>query len=139
MKHRGRRSSASLSVVPIDVSRERPPPPKHLTPDQREVWRDIVESTPAGWFATEDQLLVAYCRSICTSRYIAKLINEIKPSFEHRDLKRWDKLLRMQDREDRLICSLATKMRLTQQARMHARSAGRAFDGVVPGKPPWED
>lgn len=137
MKQRGRQSSASLSVVCIDVSRQRPPPPKYLTLDQRKVWREIVESTPAGWFSREDQLLVAYCRSVCTCNYIAKLINELRPSFELADLKRWDKLLRMQDREDRLVCSLATKMRLTQQSRMHARTAARAV-ASEPLHKPWE-
>jgi hypothetical protein len=36
-----------------------------------------------------------------------------------------------------MISHLATKMRLTQQARMHPRSAGRAFDAVSRMKP-WE-
>ena len=61
-----------------------------------------------------------------------------------RDLRRYDTLLRMRERETKAMSSLATRMRLTQQSQMHPRTAARAMgDGQGSQKlwdrtPPWE-
>jgi hypothetical protein len=132
---RGRKSSASLSIVPIDVSRQRPEAPTGLTSDQAAVWSATVGSTPAGWFSEGDALLTIYCRHVATSDKLAAIINAY--DLKSGTMARFGRLLAMRERETRMITHLATKMRLTQQARMHSRSAARAFE-AEPRSEPWE-
>ena len=61
MKQRGRRSSASLSVVSTEPLSP-PEPPSELTKRQVEIWRNIVSAMPPDWFLRAPQLLVQYCR-----------------------------------------------------------------------------
>ena len=139
MNKRGRKSTASLSVVTIDVNAQRPDPPSELTATQAKVWRETVETTPAGWFRAGDHLLTAYCRHVVSAGFLAGLIDKCRPDIGDKDgLGRLGRLLAMRARETAAISSLATRMRLTKQARAHSRSAGRAFDGTPGGKPPWE-
>lgn len=137
MKQRGRKSTSALSIVPIDSDASRPPPPKGLTQPQAELWRRIVSDTPAGWFKEGDALLSMFCRHASAADYLSKLINA-EPRNEL-DLRRLNRLLAMRARETQMVTHLATKMRLTPQAKMHPRSAGRAFDNNAIGPRPWED
>jgi hypothetical protein len=106
-----------------------------LPPAQAKIWCDTVNTTPAGWFAANDHLLECYCRHVHASNCLAKLIDARSPQLE--EIKTLGRLLSMRERETRMISHLATKMRLTQQARMHPRSVGRAFEAAPPAKP-WE-
>ena len=137
MRQRGRKSSAGLSVVPISCDRQRPEPPAQLTAEQATIWRSIVETTPAGWFAPGDLMLELYCRHAATSNWLSKRIDAL--DFETVELKLLDRLLRMRERESKMITHLATKMRLTQQAKMHPRTAGRAATDLSLHSKPWED
>jgi len=95
-----------------------------------------VDSTPPGWFAPDDVLLELYCRHVHTADQLSKLVDAQK--VELSELRTLSRLLTMRERETRMITHLATKMRLTQQARMHPRSAARAIDNE-PRCKPWED
>ena len=130
-------------MTPLPSEGRRPPPPADLTAPQAKIWREIVDSTPDGWFsAVQEPLLAAYCRHVCSADELARMINKRKPED---DLRRYDTLLRMRERETKAISSLATRMRLTQQSQMHPRTAARAMGGGQAGqklwdrKPPWED
>ncbi len=139
MGKRGRKSAAELSVVRIDCAAQRPAPPADLTPGQAAIWRAVVETTPAGWFSEGDVLLRSYCRHVQTADFLAKLVNEhLHELSEIQSLKR---LLSMRERETRMLTHLATKMRLTPQARITPRSAGRQMENIVrrPWQRPWED
>jgi hypothetical protein len=142
MKQRGRKSAAALSVISISAASRRPEPPAELTAPQAKTWRGIIESTPDGWFSVaQEPLLAAYCRHVSASRYLSDIINKSKVED---DLDRYGKLLAMRVRETMAISSLATRMRLTQQAQMHPRTASRAMTDQHGGPklwdrtPPWE-
>ena len=62
-----------------------------------------------------DPLLTLFCRHADTGNWLSKLI-EAEPR-KPADLRRLDRLLAMRAREDALLLSIATKMRLTPQAR----------------------
>jgi hypothetical protein len=137
MRKRGRKSSAELSTVTISVEARRPSPPAELTDKQAQIWHDIVDTVPGGWFRpSEEPLLVAYCRHVVSAHSVSKKIDAF--NFESGELKVLDRLLRMRERETRALSSLATRMRFTQQARMHPRTAGRAEDGLQGGRKLWE-
>jgi len=142
MRKRGRKSSAELSVMAVSIEARRPSPPAQLTEQQAQVWQDIVDTQPGGWFRpAEEPLLVAFCRHVVA----ANLISEMVDAFARKegDVNDLDRLLRMRERETRAISSLATRMRFTQQSRMHPRTAGRAELGSHGAKlwerRPWDD
>ena len=110
------------------------------------MWKAIVASTPAGWFTpAEEPLLVGYCRHVVTGDQLSAMINKSKPDWTSMEgLRSHSRLLGMRLRETSAMLSLATKMRLTQQARIEPRAAGRAWDANHPGprlwdRKPWDD
>lgn len=118
MNGRGRKSAASLSVISSNgiEAFERPKPPTDLTQEQAREWIEIVNRLPADWFGRETEpLLAQYCRHIVASRRVAKLVAAAELD-EECDLKDYDRLLKMQEREGRAVSSLATKMRISQQS-----------------------
>ena len=136
MGARGRKSTGELSVIaPKDV---RPSPPKDLTKEQAAEWRAIVDRMPADWFPREThQLLAQYCRHAVTSRRIATLVNAMEKE-DDIDPAEYERLLKMHDREGRAMSSLATRMRISQQAtydKTKGRNAGQTGGAT---KKPWE-
>ena len=118
MGARGKQSSASLSVISADglSAIERPKPPGELTPEQSAIWREVVNSMPADWFPRETLgLLSQYCRHAVSARRVAQLIASAESDSDF-DVEGYDRLLKMQEREGRAMSSLATRMRITQQA-----------------------
>ena len=106
-----------------------------MTPYQAKVWEEVVSSVPADWFQSEDVLLTQYCRHVQTAHELGQLVN----SFDLRgDIKQLNRLLMMRERETRALTHLATKMRLTQQSRITARSAGTSTEAHTAGRRLWE-
>lgn len=155
MGARGRNSGADLAVVQsgeLSALVGRPEPLPELTPEQAEEWRSVVNRLPADWFPRETWAMLAqYCRHVVSANRIAQMIRTIEVGPQHAGgnvvnlrgddeddegfcLKDYDKLLAMQEREGRALSSLATRMRLTQQATYHPeKSKGKG--GM---KKPWE-
>lgn len=123
MGDRGRKSAADLTVVTGGgvTSLRRPHPPGELTDEQAEEWRAVVNRLPADWFPRETHgMLAQYCRHIVAARRVAQLL----AAFEARetlDIEQYDRMLKMQEREGRAISSLATRMRISQQATVNAK------------------
>src|SRR5688572_6717608 len=138
---RGRKSAASLSVI-SGVPGSRPEPPSELTAEQGEEWRAIVSRMPANWFTRETHPLLAdLCRHIVRSRVIAVKIDEFDPEWLVTDAgaKTYDRLCAMGERETRMMASLATKLRLTQQSSYNAQSANTAKNkGSNEPSHPWQ-
>lgn len=107
---------------------------------QAGVWRSIVGSLPGGWInAPQEPLLAQYCRHVDAGNKLSKRI-DAEP-FDMANLGTLDRLLRMRERETRASSALETRMRLTQQARMHPRTAGRAepSHSRLWERKPWDD
>lgn len=143
MAKRGRKSASGLSTVIVDVGRQAmpSPPPSELTDAQADVWRDVVGSLPAVWFKRATYpILIAYCRHACRARLLELQVAQFEPEWTRAEggLERLDKLLALCERETRAMIACARALRLTPQAQMHARTAGRAIDNLPVGPPPWE-
>ena len=136
MRQRGRKSAASLALAPVSLRTQRPAPPKHMTPQQANVWVEVASSVPAGWFQGQDVLLELYCRHVQTAHDLAQLVNSF--DLDGGDIKQLNRLLMMRERETRALTHLATKMRLTQQSRITARSAGTSTEAHTAGRRLWE-
>lgn len=121
---------ASISAI------VRPTAPRELSPEAAAEWCAVVEALPADWFnAGSVPLLTQYCRHVVTGRRVGQLIRALDLAEGRLDLAQYDKLLKMQERESRAISSLATRMRITQQATFsHRRTKPRRSAGPRP----WE-
>ena len=119
MGKRGRTSGAELAMIPnVGVLERvsRPDAPYELTDAQCEIWRRISEDLPADWFTPKHLgILKQYCRHEAQADRIANLIEQ-EMQAPIIDVTKYDKLLAMQEREGRALSSLATRMRITQQA-----------------------
>lgn len=105
------------------------------------VWLEVVNDQPASAFsATHAPLLEMYCRHVVQSRIIADEILSFDRAWLADDdgLKRYDRLLAMQEREGRAASSLATRLRITRQAVEHPRTTRRALDNSPKSRKPWE-
>jgi hypothetical protein len=142
---RGRKSRAELEMtdsVIVDVSqRIPPPPPSELNDAQAQVWRDAVASMPGNWLQRgAHALLVEYTRHVCRSRLLEQQIALFDTEWIRADggLERFDRLLGMAERETKALTACARALRLTPQAQMHPRSAGRLINNLPSGvESPW--
>lgn len=134
MKTRGRTSAAALEVAALGKVEtiQRPDAPYELTDEQAQEWWAVVNRLPADWFPRETHgLLAQYCRHVIAARRVAQLVAaEEAGEF---DLDRYDQLLKMQEREGRALSSLATRLRITQQATVSPKT-----QKPVQSKKPWE-
>ena len=138
---RGPKSRAELALVQSGVAGtamlvERAPPPEHLTPEQAQVWREVLDDLPADWFRPSNlPLLEPYCRHVVASRRVAQLI-ELEEKSDAFDPESYNRLLRMQDRETRALATMGTKLRLTQQSLKHQDAVKPR---QAPGRKPWQE
>jgi len=112
---------------------ERVDPLGDLTPEQAHEWRAVVNRLPVDWFPPETHSLLAqHCRHVVSATHVAGLIENLLASDDF-SLDDFDRLLRMQEREGRALSSLATRMRITQQAQYsHRKKTGPLM------RPPWK-
>jgi hypothetical protein len=115
----GRKSAASLSVVPIDPNRPlpRPTPLKRLTPRERQTF-DLACAQNPHLRASDTALLTPY--AMCVARLVSGKVRDIA------DIERLC----------RTVMALARSLRLTAQSRIGPRSVGRAQP--VNNKFPWD-
>lgn len=143
MATRGRKSSASLQVASLSAGigvSQRLSAPTHLSDAEISVWVQVVNDQPASSFTpTHSPMLEQYCRHIVQARIIADMIMNFEQSWANDDegLKRYDKLLAMQEREGRAASSLATRLRITRQA-IDQQTVARSQINAPKGRKPWE-
>lgn len=136
MGKRGPISSAALEVArpALVETMHRPDAPYDLTDEQSEEWWAVVNRMPADWFPRETHgLLAQYCRHIVAARRVAQLITEIETGEGLLDIPRYDRLMKMQDREGRAMAALASRMRINQQATRSDKTRK-----PIEGKKPWQ-
>jgi hypothetical protein len=143
---KGRRSAASMAVVPLgEVPRQRAP--SDLTRDEAAIWNGVVNAEPADWFSGSTRpILAQYCRHIIAARRVAGMIETLHAGVEAKAVaeqsevmtmmlaatKALDRLQRMQERESRALTSIATKLRITQQSTRTHRG------NRIESRKPWE-
>lgn len=133
MEKRGRKSAAELAVPAVTAEIQRADAPYDLTDEQTEEWWAVVNRLPADWFPRETHALLAnYCRHVVMARRIGQLIQAAEKA-DQLDIEEYDRLGKMLERESRIIASLATKMRISQQATYDPK---RKKGSQV--KKPWE-
>jgi len=126
-----RSSIESLSVAVVSIP-TRPNPPKDMTAYQKQIWKDVVLTKPPEWFESDSfPLLRAYCIASERHQKISQKLNKLK-------IENCKELLDMEEKQAKLIATLAVKMRLTQQSRYTPLSASTADKKAKGGGKPWE-
>lgn len=142
MAQRGRRSAASDATVVVGSFGKRPDPPEDLTERQAEIWRATVASEASDFFDTAALrgLLADYCRHRDAAENVSVVINTFQPEWlkSAEGAKRYHGLLKMRDLETRAAAGMATKLRLTNQARYTPQAAATANRSAAKGAKPWD-
>jgi hypothetical protein len=142
-----RPSAAAAEQIAFAIPTAPLPPPADLTPEQQADWRALVEPFAPGRFKP-DQVPVLVELMRAQSR--ARQINEQLATLRKRDLtadttggaKRrsiFMQLRDMADAETRLISSLSTKLRLTDQSNVRKALASAEREKMATGPRPWDD
>lgn len=138
---RGRKSSAELNVVTVNLL-TRPDAPESLNHRQKEVWDEVVSGEPVDFFQTGalQLLLASYCRHIEASEKASAVIDEFQTQWlkSEEGARRYDHLCKVRERETRAASSMATKLRITNQARYTPKAAATAAKNTTKLAKPWE-
>jgi len=117
-KKPGRRSAAENNIVQlVSPTRPRITPPASLIAQERAIFIEIVSTNPH--LKIGDALLIA-----AFSQTLA-IVNKLARKCDSQSIKNWEL-------KSRVMISLATKLRITQQAATHHGVAGRARDNAKP-------
>lgn len=157
-RKQGRWSAEDQRRVAPEGTRPPPEPPPELEPVEASIWRSITSKLPGDWFAPETvPMLKELCRHIRHANDLSITLAETRAAIEAvaageaplaerlaligQASKTMERLLRMHGYQSERIGNLATKLRLTNQAKVPAGSAARkARDEMKPaGLRPWED
>lgn len=141
MGTRGKQSAAALAVAaPVPALQKMPEPPAYLTPEEDTEWRRIVASRAGDLIEPQSyRLLVEYCRAVVLGDKIAAQLDAFDPSWIADDdgLKRWDRLQQMAARNQGVLATLATKLRIATSSSVRAENAGTVLKKGAKRKP-WE-
>lgn len=141
MGSRGRKSAASVAIsAAVSPLQKMPEPPAYLTPEQDIVWREVISSRAGDLIGVEAfRVLVEYCRAVVEGDKIASQLDAFDPSWLADDdgLKRWDKLQAIACRNQGVLATLATKLRIATSSSVRAENAGTILKKGAKAKP-WE-
>lgn len=116
----------------------RPKPPPELNSEQAAEWRAIVNQAPPERYGREAwPILAAYCSHAVARRRVAALIAQAERRKVNFDILVYDRLLKMQERESRILASLAVRLGIgqtygSQRARSDDADAPWKFNGNGP-------
>lgn len=136
MGTRGRTSSASLSVAVTKLPSQRPEPPEKLSEAQQAEWRAVVGRMPANWFTRENEaLLVEHCRWVERSDALEAALQAAVKDGRTEEV---GGLFGVAKQASSTLATLATKMRMSQQARHEKALAATAIKHETNGTRPWQ-
>lgn len=119
-------------IAPVVEKQNRPDAPYDLTDEQTQEWWAVVNRMPADWFPRETHAMLSqYCRHVVAARRVSQLVNAAEKA-KNLDVENYDRLLKMQEREGRAISSLATRMRISQQATVRHEQARKPLEMEMP-------
>ena len=135
-----RRSMEAMAVLPAPVVAVYPAPPAGLSKRAQEIFRSIVHSRPADYFDPCGLLMLASLARHAESDEVISREIEAELSREEPSDDRLVALARMRSVETSAMSSLATRLRLSNQARLTPTARRMAAErGAAAGKAkPWE-
>ncbi|MER8743872.1 hypothetical protein NKH54_12380 [Mesorhizobium sp. M1004] len=129
MVARGRKSAASLAIQTINIGQATPlRPAEGLSEAETAIWFDVIACMPSGFFRPENaELLASYVRHSVSARDLSKMVAEFRPDWIVKEggLERFDRLLKMRERESRAASAAARSLRMTPQSQQDPKTAAR--------------
>lgn len=120
----------------------RPPPPDYIeNPEEREVWRTIVDRMPPNWFTAETfPVLTELCSATVTARKLNVEVAMMRGQrrTEGLSLGLFMRVTSLKNRTSALVASLSSKLRLTQQSRMNSEQAKSYAEKSSSSAKPWQ-
>lgn len=111
-------SAESRSAAMFRAQLKKRPAPRRLNPAAKAVWHEIVDDRPADWFRAGNwELLEQYCELFVQQRACLDALARLQPAEEG-----YPALLRSASRLAATLTTLATKLRLTVQWDVGAKS-----------------
>jgi hypothetical protein len=134
---RGRKSAASLTVIPVVPGQGRPEPPESLDALERRIWRDVVDAMPSHWFDLAGQLVLR--------RLVAQAAIAERREARLRELRALDQdsgedaeaLAVLHSASAKAVAYLLGQLRATPRSRVVSRAAGPEVE-QAPKFRPWE-
>ena len=131
------KSARETSITPIPLRIPNYPAPASLNEVQKVIWDDLVSRLGNDWFPPETHtLLEMYCKHVSTAMHLSEKIEESQDLVDYTDyesFKLYSKISDMRDKETRAAVTLATKLRITNQA-----NRVENFKKPVNSPRPWE-
>jgi len=134
---RGRKSAASLSVVPLVPGQGRPEPPVDLDPLEQQVWREVVDALPGHWCDSAARLILRRlaAQAAVTERQEARL-RQLRAD-GHDDTEAAAELAAAHGVIAKNVAQLLAQLRATPRSRIVSRTAGSQVE-QTPKLRPWE-
>lgn len=141
MEQPGRKSAEALANLSL-VSVRRPEPPPNLNAKQAALWRSIVATKPPDWFLADTlPLLEAYIIAIGLANTLQTELDKFgqAPLGSGKNFAKFRRLVSMHQQQVKMLTTLATKLRITQQSRLDKNKAASQARNGGPGKVlPWQ-
>ena len=121
MAQRGRKSQASLAIVPF-VVQQHPHPPPEFSAEEAAIWNSLVGSKSREWFehSSTQIMLPSFCFAVALADRLAAELRQVEDI--DADPDRLATLVGMYGRQTGVVARLAGKMRL-MPPRGHDRPA----------------
>jgi hypothetical protein len=134
---RGRKSSASLSVVPVVPGQGRPKPPTGLDSLEKRIWRNVVDALPAHWLDPAGQIILRrlVAQAAIAERGEARL-RQLRADNKD-DGEAATELAALHGVSAKTVAYLLTQLRATPRSRVVSRAAGPQLE-QAPKSRPWE-
>ena len=134
---RGRKSAASLSVVPVVPGQGRPDPPAGLDSLEKRIWQDVVSALPPNWLDLAGQLILRrlVAQAAISERREARLRQLRAEGKDDGDAAA--ELAAMHGVSSKTVAYLLGQLRATPRSRIVSRAAGPQCE-QAPKWRPWE-
>lgn len=144
----GRISRAAQEFQPVKKD-GRIMPPTNLTEDECKVWDAVVATKPIEWFTADNAILLeTYCSATVRQRWLEERTHESQKyhdSFDDHEYeskaearKELKDFLKWGKENYHVLANVATKLRLTPQARYETKVAANAANKVGGELKPWD-
>jgi hypothetical protein len=134
---RGRKSAASLSVMPLVPGQGRPEPPANLDALEKQIWHDVVDALPTHWLDLAGQILLRrlVAQAAISERREARL-RQLRAQ-DQDDTEAATELATLHGATSKTVAYLLGQLRATPRSRIVSRAAGPEVERS-PKFRPWE-
>jgi hypothetical protein len=133
---RGRKSSASLSIVPAIPGQGRPPPPSNLDRVEKRIWKDVVAALPD--YAIDSAAELVLKRLVCQVAIAERREQRLRDmrATNQDDTETATELAREHCTTAKAVIYLLAALRATPKSRMRASSSNSPEE--LTRSRPWE-